>query len=47
MTRLRNVESGVVVIVSDDTACRLGPEWAPADSEPAKRSPGRPRKNSK
>lgn len=29
MPRLRNRSSGVVVNVSDDTAARLGPEWAP------------------
>jgi len=31
MPRLRNVQSGAVVSVSDETAARLGSEWEPAE----------------
>lgn len=33
MPRLRNVNSGVVVSVSDETAGRLDSEWAPVDAD--------------
>jgi hypothetical protein len=35
MARLRHVQSGAVVNVSDDTAARLGSEWQPAEREQA------------
>ena len=41
MPRLRNIQSGAVVSVSDETAARLGAEWAPAEEPkkaPAKKS---------
>jgi hypothetical protein len=41
MPRLRNVNSGVVVSVSDETAGRLDSEWVPEeadDKSAAKRS---------
>lgn len=43
MARLRN-SAGVVVNVSDELAAKLGKDWVSAD-EPAKRKPGRPKKN--
>lgn len=36
--RLRNVTTGVVAVVSDEVAARLGADWVPADvsdAEPA------------
>lgn len=44
MPRLRNVNTGAVMSVSDETASRLGSEWVPAEkpAEPVKR--GRPKK---
>jgi hypothetical protein len=42
MPRLRNIQSGAVVSVSDETAARLGVEWEPAEKSapkaPAKKS---------
>ena len=38
--RLRNVSTGVVAVVSDDVAARIGSDWVPADesgAEPAKK----------
>lgn len=38
MPRLRNTQSGAVVSCSEETAARLGSEWAPVDKPaPAKR----------
>lgn len=31
MPRLRNIQTGVVVSCSDETAARLGSQWEPAD----------------
>ena len=31
MPRLRNIHTGAVVSVSDETAARLGSEWEPAE----------------
>lgn len=45
MPRLRNVNSGVVVSVDDETAARLDAEWVPAEeagTAPTKRA--RPKK---
>ena len=43
MPRLRNVQTGAVVSCSDETAARLGSEWAPVEQEakatPRKRAP--------
>jgi len=42
MPRLRNVQSGAVVSVSDETAARLGSEWEPAEKvEPVKKAPAK------
>lgn len=38
MPRLRNTQSGAVVSVSAETAARLGAEWQPVKSEPAKKT---------
>lgn len=35
MPRLRNVRSGVVVSVDDDTAARLGSAYEPVEGKPA------------
>ena len=40
MPRLRNVQSGAVVSVSDETAARLGSEWEPAE-KPAPKAPAK------
>lgn len=37
MPRLRNTKSGAVVSVSEDKVARMGSEWEPADSAPAKK----------
>lgn len=42
--RLRNITTGVVVEVREDKVELLGRAWESADS-PAKRGPGRPRKD--
>jgi hypothetical protein len=36
MPRLRNTKSGAIVSVTEEKATRLGAEWEPADSAPAK-----------
>lgn len=38
MPRLKNKANGAVVNVSDETAKRLGADWATADAEPKSRS---------
>lgn len=38
MPRLRNIQSGAVVLCSDETAARLGSEWRPASEPPASKS---------
>lgn len=43
MPRLKSIETGVVVSVSDETAALLGSEWVDEEA-PVKRSPGRPKK---
>lgn len=45
MPRLRNGQTGAVVSCSDETAARLGSEWSPVDSAPAKPKPRRKRKS--
>ena len=49
MPRLRNIQSGAVVSVSDETAVRLGAGWEsadkPAPKAPAKRSAPRKSEN--
>ena len=39
MPRLKNVSTGAVVNVSDDTAARLGSEWEPVKAQPKKAAP--------
>lgn len=39
MPRLRNALTGAVMTVSDETAGRLGSEWADADAKPRSESP--------
>lgn len=40
MPRLRNIQSGAVVSVSDEKAARLGSEWESAD-KPAPKAPAK------
>ena len=40
MPRLRNIQTGAVVSVSDETAARLDSEWEPAD-KPAAKAPAK------
>jgi hypothetical protein len=47
MPRLRNVQSGAVVSVSDETAARLGAEWQPADEKKATAKKSSPKKSEK
>jgi len=40
MPRLRNIQTGAVVSVSDETAARLGGGWEPAEkAEPVTKAP--------
>lgn len=41
MPRLRNVHSGAVVNVSDDTAARLGSEWVEDNKSEPKKAPAK------
>ena len=41
MPRLRNVQSGAVVNVSDATAARMGGGWVAADKPKPKRAPAK------
>lgn len=41
MPRLRNVQSGVVVSCSTETAARLGSEWVEADKPEPKKAPAK------
>ncbi|MGY2019394.1 DUF7302 family protein [Nocardia gipuzkoensis] len=43
MPRLRNIWTGVVVSVSDETAARLGGNWRPVDEAPEPKTPARRR----
>ena len=38
MARFANKVTGAVVNVSEEKGARLGPDWAPADAEPKKRT---------
>jgi hypothetical protein len=42
MPRLRDIQTGAVVSVSDETAARLDGGWVPAESvEPVKKAPAK------
>lgn len=41
MPRLRNLQSGAVVNVSDATAARLGSEWGPVAQSAPKKTPAK------
>ena len=47
MSRFRNLNTGVVVSVSDEKDARFAEGWEPAEAPApeAKRSPGRPKKS--
>lgn len=47
MLRLRNDKSGVVVIVREDTAARLGSAWVPVEEETPKPAPTRRNRSKK